>query len=252
MVFSGGDAGPSLGVGYDKNIVNLKDDPLDKMTRVKSTVVTTYIGDRTQTIAQGKMLTAVLETAINTEIPGLVRAVVSRDVYAESGTNVLIPRGSRLYGSYSSVIARGQGRVQISWTRLLRPDGVTMAITFNASDQFGRSGISGEVDNRYSSIIASSMLTSVIALGGIIAAQKLVGGNAQTVTTTNPQQGTTTTSGDATNNALNNFSQSITGTIGQIISNNINTLPIIRVPQGTRITVIVNSNIIIPPMKKTN
>jgi len=157
-----------------------------------------------------------------------------------------------LYGSYSSVIARGQGRVQIAWTRLLRPDGVTMAITFNASDQFGRSGISGEVDNRYSSIIASSMLTSVIALGGVIAAQKLVGNNTQAVTTTNPQQGTTTTSGDATNNALNNFSQSITGTIGQIISNNINTLPIIRVPQGTRITVIVNANIIIPPMKKTN
>jgi type IV secretion system protein VirB10 len=252
LVFSSGASDSTVpGIGYDKSIINSKEDPFSKMDKAQSAVTTTYITDRTQTIAQGKMLTAVLETAINTEIPGLVRAVVSRDVYAESGTNVLIPRGSRLFGSYSSSISRGQGRVQISWTRLLRPDGVNMTISFNASDQFGRSGISGTVDNRYGSLVATSMLTSILALGGVIAAQGLIGNNATSTTTTNPQQGTATTTGSASNQALYNFSQSVMNTVGQVVSNSIDITPIIRIPQGTRITVIVNANIMIPPMRNT-
>ena len=103
------------------------------------------------------MLTAVLETAINTEMPGTVRGIITRDVYGESGNVVLIPRGSRLYGSYSSQITRGQGRVEINWSRLMRADGVDVNVTFNAADQFGRSGIEGDVDNKYGSIIGNSM-----------------------------------------------------------------------------------------------
>ena len=250
VVFGGTAQGtPARGVGYENNIVNLNEDPIAGLTETKSGVTATYIKDRLHTIAQGKLLTAVLETAINTELPGSVRAVVSRDVYGEAGNDVLIPRGSRLYGSYSSKITQGQGRVEISWSRLIRPDGVDLAISFNASDQFGRSGISGEIDNKYGSIIASSMLTSVLAVGGVAAAQKLLTNNANTTTTTNPTQGTTTTTGSATNQAIYDVSKTIVDTVSQVIGNAINVSPVIRVPQGTRITVIVNSDIVIPSQK---
>ncbi len=250
IVFAGGNANlPSRGVGYEKNIVKLKKDPLEELEETESAVVTTYIADRVHTIAQGKLLTAVLETAINTEIPGSVRAVIGRDVYGESGNDVLIPRGSRLFGAYSSEIKRGQGRVQINWSRLIRPDGVDLAISSVAADQFGRAGIAGEVDNKYSSVITNSLLTSVLAVGGVAAAQSLLG-NQATTTTANPTQGTTTTTGNATNQALYDVTKTIVDTVGQIVNSALDLTPVIRVPQGTRITVIVNADIKVPSMSK--
>ncbi len=250
IVFSGGgtDGGPTRGVGYDDNIKQLKKDPIDALKRSAPGVVATYIEDRAHTIAQGKLLTAVLETAINTELPGSVRAVVSRDVFGESGNNVLIPRGSRLFGSYSSKITRGQGRVEITWKRLIRPDGVDLAISFIASDQFGRSGVSGEVDNKYGPIIANSMLTSILTVGAVAAAQSILGNDESTTTTTNPSQGTTTTTGNATNQAVYDVSKTITDTVSKVINSAIDITPVIRVPQGTKITVIVNSDINVPSL----
>ncbi len=251
VVFSGTAEGtPSRGVGYENNIVNLSQDPIQALQKSKAGVAATYIVDRIHTIAQGKLLTAVLETAINTEAPGLVRAIVSRDVYGESGNEILIPRGSRLFGAYSTKVAQGQARVQIGWTRLIRSDGVDLTVTFNASDQFGRAGISGEVDNKYGSIVANSLLTSVLAVGAVAAAQKLFTNNTSTTTTTNPTQGTTTSTGSATNQAIYDVSKTITDTLGQVIGSSLDVTPVIRVPQGTRVTVIVNSDITIPSLSK--
>jgi type IV secretion system protein VirB10 len=252
VIFSGPTQGvlPTRGVGYDNNIVALNKDPIAELQATTTSIVATRIADLVHTIAQGKLLTAVLETAINTELPGSVRAVVSRDVYGESGNEVLIPKGSRLFGSYSSKISRGQARVEIGWTRLIRPDGVDVAITFTASDQFGRAGLAGEIDNKYSSVVANSMLTSILAVGGVAAAQKLLTNNSTTTTTTNPTQGTTTTTGSATNQALYDVTKTIIDTVGQLISSTIDLTPIIRVPQGSKITVIVNSDITIPSAKK--
>lgn len=249
IVFSGTAAGtPSRGVGYEKNIVKLKEDSIDELKTTATKVTATIIKDRAHMIAQGKLLTAVLETAIHTEIPGSVRAVVSRDVYGEAGNDVLIPRGSRLFGAYTSKITRGQARVEIGWTRLIRPDGVDLAISFKASDQFGRAGIGGEVDNKYGAIITNSMLTSILAVGSVAAVQKLLNNDSQTTTTTNPTQGSTTTSGNATNQALAGVSKTIIDTVGQIIGSTIDLTPVIRIPQGTKITVIVNADINVPSM----
>lgn len=249
IVVSGG-SGPALGVGYDKNIVSLGDSAIQKLDKSKVTVKTTFVDNRANVVAQGKLLTAVLETAINTEVPGSVRAIVSRDVYGEAGNEVLISRGSRLFGTYSSQIVRGQGRVQITWTRLIRPDGVDMAISSVASDQFGRAGIPGDVDNKYGSTITNSLLTSILAVSGVALAESLIGGSGSNTTTTNPQQGTTTTTGNASTQAVYNVSKTITDTVAKIVGENVNVIPAIRVPQGTRVTVIVNADMNIPSMAK--
>lgn len=249
IVFSASVQAPSRGVGYDNNIMSLNNDPVLSLETSPSTTTPTHIADMTHTIAQGKLLSAVIETAINTEIPGFVRGVVSRDVYAESGNEILIPRGSRLFGSYSSKISQGQGRVEIGWTRLIRPDGVDVSISFNASDQFGRSGISGDLDNKYGSALAKSLLTSVLAVGGVAAAQELLSnGDNNTTTTANPSLGTTTTTGNATNQIIADVTRTIIDTTTNIIGGQINTNAVIRIPQGTKITVIVNSDITLPSL----
>lgn len=251
IVFSGTATGtPARGVGYEDNIVQLDKDALNQLPKSQTGTTATYIADRAHTIAQGKLLTAVLETAIDTQLPGSVRGIISRDVYAEAGDEVLIPRGSRLYGAYSTQVVRGQGRVQIGWTRLIRPDGVDLKIAFNASDQFGRSGIYGDIDNKYSSVVAGALLTSILAVGTVAAAQEFLSSDADTTTTTNAATGSTTTTGSATNQAIYDVSKNIMDTVGTVVGNAVNSTPVIRVPQGTRITVVVNSDINVPAMRK--
>ena len=61
---------------------------------------------------------AVLESAVNTDQPGMLRALVSEDIYGDTGRTVLLPRGSRLIGQYDSSAAQGQSRVFIIWQRV--------------------------------------------------------------------------------------------------------------------------------------
>ena len=90
-----------------------------------------------QTVSQGTLIPAVLETAINSDLPGYVRAVVSSDIRSFDGSRVLVPRSSRLIGQYKSGVAGGQTRAYVMWTRLIRPDGVSVAL---ASPADGRNG----------------------------------------------------------------------------------------------------------------
>lgn len=200
--------------------------------------------DLSSIIAQGKMMTAILETAINTEVPGDIRGIVNRDVYAESGNNILIPKGTRLFGSYSSNIARGQGRVEITWNRIIRPDGLDVSISLSASDQYGRSGISGEVDNQYSSTIANALLTSVLAVGGALAADALSGDNSSTTT---GSDGSVISTDTASAQVITQVTGAVIDTVTKMIEDSINIQPVIRIPHGTKMTVIVNSDITLPP-----
>jgi type IV secretion system protein VirB10 len=114
-------------------------------------------------IPQGAVIAAVLETAINSDLPGFTRAVVSRDVRGFSGKLVLIPRGSRLIGQYRSGVALGQSRAFVIWTRLIRPDGVTIDLGSPGADAVGRGGLEGRVDRHYLRRFGSAIVLSLIS-----------------------------------------------------------------------------------------
>lgn len=135
-----------------------------------------------QTVPQGAMISAVLETAINSDLPGFVRAVVSRDVTGFDGSRVLIPRGSRLVGQYRSEVALGQSRAFVVWTRLMRPDGVSVQLASPGTDTLGRAGLDGRVNRHYFQRYAPGFLTTAIsaALSGSNRTNQLVIGTAQT------------------------------------------------------------------------
>ncbi len=117
------------------------------------------------TVTQGTMIPAILETAINTDVPGFVRAVVSQDVRSYDGSSVLIPRSSRLVGQYQSGLQAGQRRAYVIWQRVIRPDGVTVSLQSPATSFDGTAGLAGDVDNHFFSRFGSAMLLSVI--GGL-------------------------------------------------------------------------------------
>jgi type IV secretion system protein VirB10 len=128
------------------------------------------------TIAQGVLIPAVLETALDSSRPGLVRAVVSRDVASFDGARILIPRGSRLVGDYAADLSAGQNRALITWTRLVRPDGVTIALDSPAADLRGRAGVPGRVDGRFLQRFGQALLQTVLDIGAGVAARE-IGGN---------------------------------------------------------------------------
>jgi len=121
--------------------------------------------DPRTTVSQGTLIPAVLETAIDTDVPGYVRAVVSADVRSFDGTRVLVPRSSRLVGQYRSGLQAGQKRAYVIWTRLIRPDGVSVAIASPAVAFGGEAGLQGKVSTHFFERFGSAMLLSVV--GGL-------------------------------------------------------------------------------------
>jgi type IV secretion system protein VirB10 len=165
--------------------------------------------DPQTTVTQGTLIPAVLETAINTDVPGYVRAIVSQDVRSYDGRRILVPRSSRLIGQYQSGLQAGQKRAYVIWTRLIRPDGVSVALQSPGTDFSGQTGLPGEVNNHFFKRFGSAMLLSVI--GGVTGA--LTGGAGAIVL-----GGTQSAAGNAVNQ---------TGNIG----------PTVRVRQGEPIRV---------------
>ncbi|NVD43409.1 TrbI/VirB10 family protein [Qipengyuania atrilutea] len=117
------------------------------------------------TVTQGTLIPAILETAIDTNVPGFVRAVVSKDVRSFDGTKVLVPRSSRLIGQYQSGLQNGQKRAYVIWTRLIRPDGASVNLASPAIGFDGTTGLQGKVKSNFFQRFGSALLLSVV--GGL-------------------------------------------------------------------------------------
>lgn len=121
--------------------------------------------NRRTTISQGTLIPAVLESALDSTRAGPVRGLVSRDVRGFDGSIVLVPRGSRLFGDYRADLQPGQNRALVTWTRLVRPDGATIALASPASDPLGRAGIRGSVNSHFLERFAAAILQSTLDIG---------------------------------------------------------------------------------------
>lgn len=203
------------------------------------------INNLDRTIVSGKVMEATLETAIDSSLPGTVRAVVSRDVIGEQGDDILIPAGSRLYGTYSSTVTQGQARLAITWNKVIRPDGLSITMNWQATDQFGRAGLEGDVDTKYMEMFQNSMLLSFITLGTAIAAQQAfnIGGQSQVVNNNGSVATTNITPANAAvqsviSTATDIAKQMAQGLVGQV-------QPVISIPHGMLLKVMANQDLVI-------
>ncbi len=229
----------------DSSLISVKEGNIDQDT---SSI--TRISNLSNTISTGKMIEVVLETAINSEKEGNIRGVVTKDVYGEMGDKILIPAGSRVYGSYSSELTAGQSRLAVSWTKLLRPDGLSISMNAQATDSQGRTGISGNVDSRYMEMVKNSIFFSFITLGTAIATEKLFNltGQSQVVNNNGSVATSNITPGNA---AAQSLIQTATAIAKQMASQFSETVkPIVRVDQGTIINLNISSDLQLPSYKK--
>jgi type IV secretion system protein VirB10 len=133
------------------------------------------LANRSTTVPQGYLIPAVLETGFDSTRSGFARAIVSRDVRGFDGKNVLIPRGSRLIGEYQTTTAKGQNRAVITWTRLIRPDGMTIMIDSPAVDTVGRGGVPASVNTHFLARFGDALLQSTFAIGQAFAGRAVTG-----------------------------------------------------------------------------
>ncbi len=216
-------------------------------------VSATYVGNTDVIVVQGKMINAVLETAINTDLPGTLRAVITRDVYAESGRNILVPKGSRVIGDYDSEIKDGQVRVAVNWTRVLLPGGVDIKIDSKGTDPLGRAGVSGHLDNKFWTRMGSAFMISYIiplAMGTLTKTNK--DQISTTTTTTTAGNPTTTTGGSSKALQMKEASDKFGKIAEEAIKNAFPTKPTITVDQGTEISIFVQKDIVFPASAVSN
>ena len=201
-----------------------------------------HIGNLSRTIAQGRLIQATMESALNTDLPAPIRAIVSRDTYGEAGTQPLIPKGSRLIGTYNTDLSSGQSRVFVVWTRVIRPDGVDVMLGSPLVDGIGQAGIGGQVDTKFQQIFSRAVLSSVVGIAFAIGSDKISGGS---TTTTNSSNGSSTT-GDAASTATVNALNRLGSVTDSFVQKFVDVQPTILVDQGTPVNVFVNRDLVFP------
>ncbi len=222
--YAGGNGMPGMhGVptnGYAQNNAYGEDAFTQRVSQDVETVSAAYLAAPSQMVPQGTTIAGVLETAIHSDLPGYIRAIVSQDVYAFDGSRRLIPKGSRLIGQYKSGLVRGQARLFVIWTRLLRPDGASILVGSPGTDGLGRAGVGGVRDSHFFQIFGSSLLLSLLDGAIEVAVEKARerGDNSTTIIQDDP---------------------GLSRAAELALENSINIPPTIHVAQGTPIQVFV-------------
>lgn len=115
----------------------------------------------------GAIIPCVLQAGVNSDLPGMVRGIVTEDVHdSRSVRHLLIPKGTQAVGTYDSQVAFGQKRLLVVWNKLIFPNGSTMMLMgMPAADQLGAAGMTGDVNNHWMSIFGAALATSIISAG---------------------------------------------------------------------------------------
>jgi type IV secretion system protein TrbI len=118
-------------------------------------------------VKAGWLIPAVLEQQLNSDLPGLIRALVRENIYdTVTGKYILIPAGSTLVGIYNSHVGYGQKALQAVWRRVIFPDGSSLSLGgFEGDDSEGAAGFRDQVDNHWGRIFSGALLTSLFAAG---------------------------------------------------------------------------------------
>ncbi len=181
------------------------------------------IANPSNTIVQGTMIQAVTETALDSSLPGQIRAIISEDVHSFDGSRVLIPRGARLIGRYRSGLNLGQRRITVAWDRIILPSNQTVAISSFGGDELGRSGVTGFVDTRFGERFGSAALISILGAAPAIAASQI--------------------DHEISSDVAENIGDDLQDATDDVISDYLSLGPVIYVDQGARITVMVDRDL---------
>jgi type IV secretion system protein VirB10 len=181
-------------------------------------------------VMAGTLISASLITGLDSDLPGLVVAQVTQNVFdTVSGKILLIPQGSRLVGTYDSVVAFGQSRALLVWQRIIMPDGSSIQIdNLPATDSAGYSGLEDQVDFHTWALIKGVAISTLLGVGSQLA----ISGQSDLMLSIR----------NSTQDSVNQAGQ-------QITQKNLNIQPTIKVRPGWPLRVIVHKDIVLRPYR---
>lgn len=180
-------------------------------------------------VLAGSIISASLISGLNSDLPGLVLAQVTEPVYCSLDTAaVCIPQGSRLIGSYDSVVAFGQSRALVVWQRIIMPNGSSIQIdNLPASDTSGYAGLEDDVDYHAWTLLKGIAMSTLLGVGGAV------------------------TFGNSNSDlvqAIRESTQESTDQAGQdLVEKDLNVQPTIIVRPGWPLRVIVHKDLVLKP-----
>jgi len=177
----------------------------------------------------GTVIAASLLTGLDSDLPGLVTAQITENNFdSVSGRVLLLPAGSRLIGSYDSVVAFGQSRALVVWQRIIMPDGSSIQIdNLPATDPAGYAGLKDEVDYHTWTLLKGIAMSTLLGVG----TQATFGSN----------QGNLI-------EAIRQSTQESTNQAGQhIVEKDLNIQPTIKVRPGWPLRVVLHQDLILRP-----
>lgn len=180
----------------------------------------------------GTIIPAALITGINTDLPGLVIAQVTSNVYSSlDGKHLLIPAGTRIFATYNSSVSYGQNRVQVAWDKMIRPDGLEIDLgNFTGVDKKGFAGYRGLVNEHPFEYLKAL---------GLIAAFSMLDTKMDNIQSNQNNL--------YTQNVLAETYSEINKLGAKIIDRALDIQPTITIPQGTEVKIITNVTMSLPP-----
>lgn len=120
----------------------------------------------------GSVIPAALITGIRSDLPGMVTAQVTQNVYdSPTGRILLIPQGARLIGDYDADIAFGQSRILLAWNRLILPDGRSIVLERQpASDPSGFAGLQDGTNYHWGGVLKAALISTLLGVGSELGA----------------------------------------------------------------------------------
>lgn len=128
-------------------------------------------------LSKGTFIDCLLETAINTTVPGFTRCTIPRDIYSANGKVILIEKGSKITGEYRGAVQHGLARIFVLWTDIETPHGVSVALNSPGADNLGRAGLDGYVDYHWWARFGNALMFSLISDGFDFATAKATDAN---------------------------------------------------------------------------
>ncbi|MBQ8870107.1 MAG: TrbI/VirB10 family protein [Alphaproteobacteria bacterium] len=199
--------------------------------------ISTWRVDMSEMILADKPIPAVLARTLMSGAENVpVTAIVERNIYAEVGRNIVIPAGSRVMGTMGGFNGGGGTgsavRVNITWERLIRPDGSAFEFaSAQTGDAQGRAGALGYIDEqllkKYTLPIVTSTLTSALAFVTAAGENKSDGNGGSTEDAR----------ADAASDARQNFITGMNEIFNQILESKTNIAAVSYVPAGTRLII---------------
>jgi type IV secretion system protein VirB10 len=183
-------------------------------------------------LARGTYIRCILETRIVTDVSGFTSCVVTEPVYSINGRNLLLPKGSKILGSYASGLG-GVPRVSVVWDRITTPNGMDIAMSSPGVDTLGGAGYTGRYDAHWGSKISSALLISLIGDAfKYVAAEH------------GPEATTVTGSGLAVRSPYQSATaRTMERLASQTLDRNMNRPPTVTINQGTLVNVYVAKDV---------